>query len=217
MSGGLQLVMSQGPSPGRAFTIDQPSSTLGRDPTNQIVIDEPQVSRLHARVVLREGVLVIEDMGSTNGTFVNGVRLTEPLPLAPGDVVGLGESVTLTLYSDVPASAGAAGGYAPHLQEPLHDAAAPAPPPPAPVGPRPPTAWPGPDRGRPTAAPAQLDDSDREDGDGSTKRRQYFYLGCGCLALLLTCAAVSLFLWYAPASFWDFVIGLGIPIPPNPF
>ena len=55
------------------------------------------------------------------------------------------------------------------------------------------------------------------EGEGDGKRRQVLFIGCGCLALTLACLAVALFLWYAPAAFWNFLIDLGIPIPGNPF
>jgi len=224
MSEGLQLVMSQGPNPGRAYAIDRASSTMGRDPSNEIAINEPQISRLHARVFLSDGVLVIEDMGSTNGTFVNGVRLTGPRTLTPGDVIGLGEVVTLTYYSTSAASTAAMG--APPMS-PLALAPAPSPPSPRPVGP---AAYPARTAGvNPAPGPAPVaepprhgpepnwDEEEADEDDQGAKRRKTMLIGCGCLALLLACLAVALFLWYAPATFWEFLIGLGIPIPPNPF
>lgn len=98
MISGSWLVMSQGPQPGQTFMLDRDWLTVGRDPNNEIVIGDPQVSRQHARITRQGKLVVIEDLGSTNGTFVNGMRLTGPHVMANGDVIGLGDAVTLTYY-----------------------------------------------------------------------------------------------------------------------
>jgi len=64
--------------------------SLGRDPQNDTVIDHPAVSRLHARIVRRDGAFVIADLGSTNGTFVNGERIVGERVLKPGDSIRIG-------------------------------------------------------------------------------------------------------------------------------
>jgi predicted component of type VI protein secretion system len=98
MIDGSWLVMSQGPQPGQTFMLDRDWITVGRDPSNDIVINDPQVSRQHARITRQGQMVVIEDVGSTNGSFANGMRLTGPHVLSNGDVIGLGDSVTLTYY-----------------------------------------------------------------------------------------------------------------------
>jgi predicted component of type VI protein secretion system len=98
MIDGSWLVMSQGPQPGQTFMLDRDWLTIGRDPSNDIVINDPQVSRQHLRITRQGQMVVIEDLGSTNGSFANGVRLTGPHVLSNGDVVGLGDGVTLTYY-----------------------------------------------------------------------------------------------------------------------
>lgn len=66
------------------------AKTIGRAPQADFVLDRALVSRLHCRVVLGEGgELVVEDLGSTNGTFVNGRRVTRAA-VAPGDVISVG-------------------------------------------------------------------------------------------------------------------------------
>ena len=220
MSEGLQLVMSQGPTPGRAFTIDRASLTIGRDPSVEIAINEPQVSRLHARVSSREGVLVLEDLGSTNGTFVNGVRLTGSQVLTPGDVIGLGEAVTLTYYSSGAVST-ATMGAAPPAPGLARGVPAPRPETPGPAPYVASSAGAGRAPIAPAAEPPAYEEGAGEGVDGEDeqekKRRKALLIGCGCLALVLACLAVALFLWYAPTAFWEFLIGLGIPIPSNPF
>jgi hypothetical protein len=64
---------------------------IGRDPANTIVLDDPTVSRRHARVELTDEGIVLTDLGSSNGTFVNGARI-ERAVLKPGDEIVLGAS-----------------------------------------------------------------------------------------------------------------------------
>jgi DNA-binding winged helix-turn-helix (wHTH) protein len=66
------------------------SHVIGRDPSADVWINSTLVSRQHARLVVRGGQVTIEDLGSRNGTFVNGIRLTAPVTLASGDDVRLG-------------------------------------------------------------------------------------------------------------------------------
>lgn len=65
------------------------TASIGRSEKNDIQIAERHVSRQHAVINYREGVFTINDLGSANGTFVNDRRLTEPFPLAHGDVIRL--------------------------------------------------------------------------------------------------------------------------------
>jgi DNA-binding NtrC family response regulator len=85
---------------------------LGRSPRADLVLDDASVSRRHARIRADAGKLGIVDLGSRNGTRVNGVLVGEGLALEPGDVITLGQ-VTLVLQSDeLPARAGDAGDAA---------------------------------------------------------------------------------------------------------
>jgi len=91
----FQLVMRNGPHPGKVYELSLSELTLGRDVSNHLVINDPEVSRRHARLYSQLGSYIIEDLGSTNGTFVNGQRLLGPYTLRHGDVIGLGETVSL--------------------------------------------------------------------------------------------------------------------------
>jgi pSer/pThr/pTyr-binding forkhead associated (FHA) protein len=104
----FRLVVRRGPQPNQVYELNKDIVTLGRDITNDITINDPEVSRHHMRLTRGAGGFTIEDLGSTNGTFVNGQRLTGARPLRPGDMVGLGETVTLG-YEAV--SAAAPQGY----------------------------------------------------------------------------------------------------------
>lgn len=66
---------------------------IGRAPSSDIVIDEPFVSATHARFTLQGPALVLEDLGSTNGTLVNGHGITQPVTLREGDEVQIGDTI----------------------------------------------------------------------------------------------------------------------------
>lgn len=95
MASQFQLIMRSGPTPGAAFTLEGDQLTIGRDSTNEIVINDAEVSRRHSRLSFQGGKYVLEDLGSTNGTFVNGQRLSGPRVLKPGEVVSFGEQIVL--------------------------------------------------------------------------------------------------------------------------
>src|SRR5215510_8907098 len=94
-TGSYRLTVRQGPVPGKVFDMVKDVVTLGRDVNNDIVINDAEVSRNHARLTAQSGGYLIEDLASTNGTFVNGQRLISPKLLNAGDVVGLGETIVL--------------------------------------------------------------------------------------------------------------------------
>ena len=78
---------------GRQFTLE-PVTTLGRDLSNDIVITDAYASGHHARVErLEDGRFWLIDVGSSNGTLLNGqrVRPNDPIPLDPGDVITIGK------------------------------------------------------------------------------------------------------------------------------
>ncbi|MBL8101382.1 MAG: FHA domain-containing protein [Anaerolineales bacterium] len=87
--------MRSGPTPGVTFPLDGDQLTIGRDSSNGVAINDAEVSRKHSRLSFQGGKYVIEDLGSTNGTFVNGQRLAGPVVLKAGDVVSLGEQIVL--------------------------------------------------------------------------------------------------------------------------
>lgn len=102
----FQFVMRSGPTPGVTFPLEGDQLTIGRDSTNGVAINDAEVSRKHARLMFQGGKYVLEDLGSTNGTFVNGQRLSGPVVLKSGDVVSLGEQIVL-MYDAISADAGA--------------------------------------------------------------------------------------------------------------
>ena len=149
---------------------------IGRATTGEGRLGEdPELSRNHARIARRAGdQLTIEDLGSTNGTFVNGKRITEAQTLRPGDTVKLGTTTLQVLDETGAAPQATALGAVPPQAQPTAAAATPPPapppaapppaaapprapgPPPAPA-PRAPGAAPGPPLRAPGAAPARQD------------------------------------------------------------
>lgn len=90
-----QLVMHSGPTPGKTFLLEGDVLTIGREASNPIAINDAEISRKHSQLVLQGGKYVLTDLGSTNGTFVNGQRLTGQHVLQPGEVISLGEQISL--------------------------------------------------------------------------------------------------------------------------
>jgi hypothetical protein len=97
--GRLIVVESPGgdPEPGRSFDLDA-ITTLGRDVNNAIVVEDPFASAEHAVLTYRGRSWYVEDLGSTNGTFVEGRRVTRPVALDDGDAIQVGEA-TLTYHT----------------------------------------------------------------------------------------------------------------------
>lgn len=84
------LVVTSGPDAGRSFTIGGAQVVLGRDAGAGIVLHSGAVSRRHA-IIRRDGDnVVLEDLGSSNGTWLNDVRVVRPAALEPGDLIRLG-------------------------------------------------------------------------------------------------------------------------------
>lgn len=90
-----QLTMRSGPAPGKTFFLEKEETILGRLLDNDISIGDPEISRRHTRFFLRDDNVFVEDLGSTNGTFLNGERVISPQQLRKGDMITVGESVIL--------------------------------------------------------------------------------------------------------------------------
>jgi pSer/pThr/pTyr-binding forkhead associated (FHA) protein len=92
-SGRLVVVRSPALPDGEERLLDSAPVTLGRSPANDLALEgDEYASSLHARVEPRRDGIWLQDAGSTNGTYVNGVRLEEPRKLVPGDLIRIGET-----------------------------------------------------------------------------------------------------------------------------
>ena len=88
-----RLVVERAPghSPGMIYDVG-PGAVLGRGDAAEIRLNDPYASSRHARIVLKGGVVVLEDLGSTNGTYLNEELLQGLAPLHHGDRVRIGDS-----------------------------------------------------------------------------------------------------------------------------
>lgn len=94
------LLVRSGSLKGKRLTVRTPVVNIGRADYNDLVIPEPSVSSSHAKLQRREGIWVLSDLGSTNGTYVDGERVTEETPLGPGAAIRFGEVTTLFESTD---------------------------------------------------------------------------------------------------------------------
>ncbi len=87
----LQVVAAMGHEPGTTFDVGE-GATFGRSNGADIRVDDPFASSAHARIFDRGGFLYVEDMGSTNGTYLNGRQLKSAERLSMGDTIRIGDS-----------------------------------------------------------------------------------------------------------------------------
>jgi pSer/pThr/pTyr-binding forkhead associated (FHA) protein len=170
-----QLVMRAGPTPGKVYSLQKSELLIGRDPSNDIAIADAEVSRKHARLILQAGSFVLEDLGSTNGTFVNGQRLLGPHVLRAGEVILLGENVSLVFEAVYDENA--------TLVAPVSS-------PPSYEQPYPPSPRPAPVYTMPEARDLAGDEY-REEEQPKKKVNVWIFAGCGCLLIIL-CLLVGL-------------------------
>jgi pSer/pThr/pTyr-binding forkhead associated (FHA) protein len=216
-SGTFSLAMVQGPQPGQIFELPHSTISIGRDPGNHVMIDDAQVSRQHARIVPQGGLMVLEDLGSTNGTTVNGLRISSPHTLAHGDEIGLGDNVTLTFYGQPISSAGETT-VAPRAVYDVPAQPTPAYPPPAydaAAGYQPPADYGAAQPVEPEYGdePEYYEDYYEDDGGYNMA----LIGGCLLVAVIALLLLAVFIYFFAPASIvdpiYDFLVGLGITVP----
>jgi pSer/pThr/pTyr-binding forkhead associated (FHA) protein len=76
----------------RVVRLDDHDVTFGRSETSTVPLDDAYISDHHAKVFMEDGEWCIADLGSTNGTFLNQVKVTSPTPIAAGDQLGIGKT-----------------------------------------------------------------------------------------------------------------------------
>jgi len=176
-----QLVMKVGPTPGKVIALNKNEMVIGRDASSDIIINDAEISRKHAHLTLGPAGYTLEDLGSTNGSYVNGQRLSGPHAMRPGEMIMFGEHVELSYESTAPdLNATVVGGPVPMGYTP-------------PVEPTPtfqePIAFsgqvpPGPIEPAVTPAPSEKKSS-----------RTWILAGCGCLLVLCCLLGVGGYLF----------------------
>ncbi len=207
MAAQYQFVMRAGPTIGKVYPLEASEVSIGRESTNTITINDVEVSRKHARMELRGNAYVIQDLGSTNGTFVNGQRVTGPQVLNPGDSISLGEGIVLSYESafDPNAtmmSANVARSTPAPIPEPA-PAAAPVPVP-APIQTPPPEPAPF-YSGQVPAGPIPP-------APVPTKRKFPVWLIIVILILLVVCACIAFFVVIDQLNLWCRVLPFLVPL-----
>jgi pSer/pThr/pTyr-binding forkhead associated (FHA) protein len=95
----VKLVMANGPARGHVIQLREPHSVLGRQKECTVRIPSADVSRRHCALTFEDGVLYVEDLGSTNGTFINGERVRGREAIEPGDMLGIGPVMFRVKYT----------------------------------------------------------------------------------------------------------------------
>ncbi len=88
-----RLLIQQGPNQGTEYHLTDQQMTIGRSANNEIVLNDPEISRRHAQFTRQGDMYTIQDLGSTNGTFINGQRCTGTVPLKDGDLIEFGDTI----------------------------------------------------------------------------------------------------------------------------
>ncbi len=216
-------IITEGPNQGKSYVLQNNICTLGRTANNTIVIDNPRISRQHTKIHLLPDRAIVEDMGSTNGTRLNGHLLTEPQPLMPGDVISLADCIAFrfeaeaSTWTEKPTGATTAPAAENiSLLLPPDDAAEQqrryleAETPyssllkPMIVNRQEPVEQAEPEE---MAVPADLKPS-------PAASRWHYVLIAVLLILICACAAMAAYLWFAPVEFWQKIFRLfNIPLP----
>jgi hypothetical protein len=181
------LVVEAGPDEGTRYPLRANVVTLGRDADNVIVVDDRRISRYHARLrISPAGTVLLEDLDSTNGTFLQGRPVTEPVRLVPGASFTLADAVRFRLTSEAPVSfpepAAREGAFAP----------------------------------RPSLETAVFRPEERTvEPEAPARAGRWLYALVLLLALLVClCFALAVYLWMAPSAFWEGLLEyLGLPLP----
>jgi hypothetical protein len=86
------VVVEPSADKGRSYPLAD-ELTVGRAAGCHVTVDDTYVSQMHSRVYQRNGQLMVEDLGSTNGTYLNGVKVTGPMVMQRGDKLKVGNTV----------------------------------------------------------------------------------------------------------------------------
>lgn len=220
--GTYQFVMNSGPNPGKIYELSQDEITIGRDIANNIVVNDPEVSRRHARLRMQGGNYILEDLGSTNGSFVNGQRLMGPHALRAGEQIMFGDRVTFTFevqLFDPNATLVSSQAYPRETYRVSPEDVPPTTPTPSAVGYQPVYSGQVPlSPADPFAAPPGMQYMPEYE-EQPRAARTWIYVGAGCLVVMLCVCVIALFAFdalnlYCTGSFRDFTEALGFVCSP---
>ena len=178
------LLIRSGSLKGQRLAVRTPVVNIGRADYNDLVIPDESVSTTHAKLQRREGVWVLIDLDSTNGTFVDGDQIKGEVPLAPGATVRFGEIGTVFEPTDEGAAVAKGGGT--RVMEVMTMSPGPAkapPPPPKPAAAKPAPAKPAPPKPKPAG------------GAKPPVAQQKKGKGCGGSAAVLLLGVIGLVYW----------------------
>ncbi len=188
MSGeNYHLIIRKGPKPGQIYPLLAPSITIGRDPMSDIVLNDAEVSRYHAQLTQTETGYQIQDMGSTNGTYVAGERLSSaPADLTPGIEIAFGSGMTLTFEmtggeNEAAATFVESAQDLPTAQDAMAD---------IPQTSAPPSSYNQPIESAPPLVPSADEEAARK------KKRTISIIVAVILILILCCCGFTAFMWF---------------------
>jgi hypothetical protein len=208
MTAQFQLIMRTGPTPGKIFPVEGAEVLVGRESSNGVAINDAEVSRRHARLTLHGTAYVIQDLGSTNGTFVNGERITNTQVLNPGDSVSFGENISLSYEAAYDPNATMVSAPPQHpVQQPAAPAPRPAPTPtprptPAPYTPSPVPGY----SGQVPAGPAVVA------APAPTKKKFPIWIIFLIIVLVIICGCAAFFLIIDQFKLWCTVVPFLVPL-----
>jgi hypothetical protein len=199
MAAQFQFVIRSGPETGKIYPLEGPEIIVGRDASNSVAINDAEVSRIHAKVSLHGSAYTIQDLGSTNGTFINGQRIKSTQVLNPGDTVSFGENIVMMYEAAYDPNATVASGQAPKTVAPARKPS----PTPAPIpAPAPVQAY----SGQVPAGPVPVAVSPVK------KKRFPIWLIIVIVFLLVICACVGFFVIIDQFSLWCNVLPFMVPL-----
>ncbi len=193
----FQLVVQQGPEVGKVYELSSNEHTLGRDINNAIMINDAEISRNHCRFILQGDGYVLEDLGSTNGTFVNEQRISGQSALHSGESIRVGDNVIL-VYEAVGLEADATLAS--------RGARAQMPPPPQQQAPQQ-----QPPQRQPPPKPKQQYAGRVPAGPGSSRFKmpdnKNLLIGCAVLLVVGICATIAFLWWVDSTGRWCSIFG----------
>jgi len=95
-----KLIMKSGPEPEKTYKLEKDEFVMGRELINDLIINDPEISRRHARLFKKSDRYFVEDLNSTNGTFIAGERISRPVRLKSGDTLVLGKGIAFEFLAE---------------------------------------------------------------------------------------------------------------------